>query len=132
MLSQQHTSVATVSVEEDDHLGYYDDGVKRTLTDDQIAMFRHSEIQTLLRERRHRQEAADEEFDDNRVDIAPETPLGPSEASPKSPIKQPSDEGPKRYRKAKKRKKMENKPWTSRRHAREQDEVMQDHVELEY
>jgi hypothetical protein len=33
-------------------LGYYADGVKRTLTDEQIAMFRHSEIQTLLRERR--------------------------------------------------------------------------------
>lgn len=35
--------------EEDDGLGYYPDGVKRTLTDEQIAMFRHSEIQTLRR-----------------------------------------------------------------------------------
>ena len=41
---------------DDDGLGYYPDGVKRTLTDDQIAMFRHSEIQTLLRERRRRRE----------------------------------------------------------------------------
>lgn len=40
----------------DDDLGYYPDGVKRTLTDDQIAMFRHSEIQTLLRERRRKRE----------------------------------------------------------------------------
>jgi hypothetical protein len=43
--------------EEDDGLGYYDDGVKRTLTDEQIAMFRHSEIQALLRERRYAEEA---------------------------------------------------------------------------
>ncbi|ROW07795.1 hypothetical protein VMCG_03586 [Cytospora schulzeri] len=37
--------------EEDDGLGYYPDGVKRTLTDEQIAMFRHSEIQALLKSR---------------------------------------------------------------------------------
>ena len=36
---------------EEDDLGYYPDGVKRTLTDDQIAMFRHSEIYSILRER---------------------------------------------------------------------------------
>ena len=35
----------------DDNLGYYPDGVKRTLTDDQIAMFRHSEIYSIVRER---------------------------------------------------------------------------------
>ncbi|ROW14742.1 hypothetical protein VPNG_03685 [Cytospora leucostoma] len=33
--------------DDDDGLGYYSDGVKRTLTDEQIAMFRHSEIQAL-------------------------------------------------------------------------------------
>lgn len=38
--------------DEDDGLGYYPDGVKRKLTDEQIAIFRHSEVQTLLRERR--------------------------------------------------------------------------------
>ncbi len=41
---------------EDDHLGYYPDGVKRTLTHDQIAMFRHSEIYAILRERQVRKE----------------------------------------------------------------------------
>ncbi|KAI5258625.1 hypothetical protein E4T42_00368 [Aureobasidium subglaciale] len=46
---------------DDDDLGYYHDGVKRTLTDDQIAMFRHSEIQTLLRERRRRRENTESE-----------------------------------------------------------------------
>ena len=42
---------------EADDLGYYPDGVKRTLTDEQIAIFRHSEIQAILRERRHKAEA---------------------------------------------------------------------------
>jgi hypothetical protein len=46
--------------EEDDGLGYYDDGVKRTLTDEQIAIFRHSEIEALRRERRHAEEAKED------------------------------------------------------------------------
>lgn len=44
---------------DDDGLGYYEDGVKRTLTDEQIAIFRHTEIQTILRERRQRLEAGE-------------------------------------------------------------------------
>jgi hypothetical protein len=39
---------------EDDELGYYADGTKRTLTDDEIAIFRHSEIQQLIRAQRDR------------------------------------------------------------------------------
>lgn len=35
--------------EDEDGLGYYPDGVKRTLTDEQIDMFRHSETQALRR-----------------------------------------------------------------------------------
>lgn len=31
-----------------DDLGYYPDGVKRTLTDEQIMMFRHSEVHRLM------------------------------------------------------------------------------------
>ena len=45
----------TLESEEDD-LGYYPDGNKRTLTDDQIAMFRHSEIFAILRERQVQKE----------------------------------------------------------------------------
>lgn len=45
--------------EEDDALGYYPDGVKRTLTDEQIAMFRHSEIQTVIRKRRNKEQVDD-------------------------------------------------------------------------
>lgn len=37
--------------EDEDGLGYYADGVKRTLTDEQVAMFRHSETQALQRAR---------------------------------------------------------------------------------
>ncbi|CAD6589035.1 MAG: hypothetical protein ASARMPREDX12_003572 [Alectoria sarmentosa] len=44
-----------LEVEHDD-LGYYLDGAKRTLTDDQIAMFRHSEIYSIVRERQVRKE----------------------------------------------------------------------------
>ncbi|KAG0639710.1 hypothetical protein HOY80DRAFT_65816 [Tuber brumale] len=39
-------------VEEEDGLGYYPDGTKRTLTSAQVAMFRFSEVQSLLRRRR--------------------------------------------------------------------------------
>ncbi|KAI1314289.1 hypothetical protein F5Y03DRAFT_7303 [Xylaria venustula] len=38
--------------EEDDELGYYPDGAKRTLTDEQIAIFRHSELEALRRAER--------------------------------------------------------------------------------
>ncbi|OCL02344.1 hypothetical protein AOQ84DRAFT_393026 [Glonium stellatum] len=41
---------------DDDALGYYDDGVKRTLTDGQIAIFRHSETQAIIREIRQEKE----------------------------------------------------------------------------
>ncbi|EMC95169.1 hypothetical protein BAUCODRAFT_123637 [Baudoinia panamericana UAMH 10762] len=41
---------------EDDNLGWYEDGTKRTLTDAQIAMFRHSELQQMLREREIRRD----------------------------------------------------------------------------
>jgi Protein of unknown function (DUF3807) len=46
--------------EEEDELGYYPDGVKRTLTDEQIRMFRHSEIQRLLSERRQARNRKDD------------------------------------------------------------------------
>jgi len=35
--------------EYDDYLGYYPDGTERTLTDEQIAIFRHSEVQKMIR-----------------------------------------------------------------------------------
>ena len=43
----------------DDGLGYYSDGVKRTLTDEQVAMFRHSEIYAIQRARQVAKENGD-------------------------------------------------------------------------
>ncbi|KAI4730804.1 hypothetical protein E4T49_01158 [Aureobasidium sp. EXF-10728] len=51
------TQVQVEETIDDDNLGYYPDGVKRTLTNAQIAIFRHSEIQLLLRERRRNRES---------------------------------------------------------------------------
>jgi hypothetical protein len=45
--------------EEEGGLGYYDDGTPRTLTDEQIAMFRHSEIQAIIRKRRQQRDNAE-------------------------------------------------------------------------
>ena len=41
-------------------LGYYEDGNMRTLTEEQIKMFRHSEIHRLLSERRQKQRREEE------------------------------------------------------------------------
>ena len=57
---------------EDDDLGYYPDGVKRTLTDDQIAMFRHSEIYSILRERQVRKENLEAEGGEESESIIPQ------------------------------------------------------------
>lgn len=53
--------------EDDDGLGYYLDGVKRTLTDDQIAMFRHSEIQALIKEKEAQAAENEEEHSTGRT-----------------------------------------------------------------
>lgn len=69
----------TEDAEEEDGLGYYEDGVKRTLTDAQIAIFRHSEIQTLLRERRHATEAAGDAGEGREQTREPAADKGESE-----------------------------------------------------
>lgn len=48
----------------EEQLGFYEDGTERTLTDEQIAMFRHSEIQRLIRRHQIGLENAD---DDNAM-----------------------------------------------------------------
>lgn len=78
--------------EEDEGLGYYPDGKKRTLTDAQIAMFRHSEIQSILRERRLRREdgevsedrsaAASPPVDAGRPNVACSLPTTPETTTP--------------------------------------------------
>lgn len=60
------------SYDQDDNLGYYKDGTKRTLTHEQIQIFRHSEIHALLREReRLREEEAEEQSDAEEIQHKP-------------------------------------------------------------
>ncbi|KAL8922182.1 MAG: hypothetical protein Q9172_003684 [Xanthocarpia lactea] len=61
-------------VAEENDLGYYPDGVKRTLTDEQIAMFRHSEIYSLLRKRQLRMENGEMDEDSSISPINSEAP----------------------------------------------------------
>ncbi|KAJ4372399.1 hypothetical protein N0V83_004173 [Neocucurbitaria cava] len=55
---------------DDGGLGFYFDGVERTLDDEDVAWFRRSEIQTILRRRRQRREDGEVSEDDG----APATP----------------------------------------------------------
>lgn len=77
---------------EDDGLGYYPNGVKRTLTDEQIAMFRHSEIQALLRERRHAGENKETPARDNDQEAGVEE--GELEDDQDTPVAEPELERP--------------------------------------
>ncbi|KAF2436497.1 hypothetical protein EJ08DRAFT_674392 [Tothia fuscella] len=54
--------------EEDDGLGYYPDGNKRTLTDEQVAIFRHSEIERMVRDS-ETSPAAEEPTKDEELDV---------------------------------------------------------------
>ncbi|KAF8865327.1 hypothetical protein BDZ45DRAFT_736438 [Acephala macrosclerotiorum] len=78
--------------EEDDGLGYYEDGTKRTLTDEQIAIFRHSEIQALMRERRRAAEAKEEQV---KLEPSPPIigPIQPRKRSSDLEVKVKSEEG---------------------------------------
>jgi hypothetical protein len=62
--------------EEEEDLGYYEDGVKRTLSDEQVKIFRHSEIHSLLRERQRlrEEEEENEEEEEDEEGEAMETP----------------------------------------------------------
>ena len=73
--------------EDDDGLGYYPDGVKRTLTDEQIAIFRHSEIHALLRERelvlQDETREDDAQTREDRISSPSSNPEGDQSTSPK-------------------------------------------------
>jgi hypothetical protein len=75
--------------EEDDGLGYYPDGTKRTLTDEQIAMFRHSEIHATLRKRQLRKENG--ELSEGELDPASPAPNAASPASTDSMLRTEAD-----------------------------------------
>ena len=75
---------------DDDGLGWYEDGVKRTLTDEQIEMFRHTEIEQLMRKRRlEADEMAEEDDDDDYYEPPEPAEFGLSNAygpEPQSPV----------------------------------------------
>jgi hypothetical protein len=84
--------------EADDGLGYYPDGTKRTLTDEQIAMFRHSEIQAILRKRRLQKENGESSdckspTEKSSLDVASLTQEGSSHATANMPQAQLKEEG---------------------------------------
>jgi len=70
--------------DENDDLGYYPDGNKRTLTDNQVAIFRDSEIYSILRERQVRRENREADGDERS-----ESEISNTEAA-EAPL--PSDE----------------------------------------
>ena len=117
---------------QDDDLGYYSDGIKRTLTDDQIAMFRHSEIQRLLQQRRAAREEEAEAAED--VQAKGDSPIQVElddqqqrSGAPKNPALDPVQKKSKfDYSKEPEERK---KP---RRRAREADDVKAEEVELDY
>ncbi|KAI1137176.1 hypothetical protein F5Y05DRAFT_80630 [Hypoxylon sp. FL0543] len=90
--------------EEDDGLGYYPDGVKRTLTDEQIEIFRHSELEALrrveakaakLREESAALLQAAKDEDASQLNLGSEaalSPMVPSESYVHNKIKQEEDE----------------------------------------
>lgn len=64
--------------EEEGALGYYPDGAKRTLTDEQIKMFRHSEIQEILRKTRLEEDGDETESELGHARAEQEAPNSPS------------------------------------------------------
>lgn len=73
----------------EDGLGWYEDGVKRTLTDEQIEMFRHTELEELIKKRRLEAEVIEEysenDEDDEYEPTIPDVPLAPGPAT-QSPV----------------------------------------------
>ncbi|KAL6837663.1 hypothetical protein V8C40DRAFT_260646 [Trichoderma camerunense] len=71
--SEAHLYEEWEEEEEDDGLGYYEDGVKRTLTDEQIAIFRHSELRELRKQQEKQSQSKAElprDASANETDVA--------------------------------------------------------------
>ncbi|KAL6715980.1 hypothetical protein ACLMJK_006942 [Lecanora helva] len=151
-----HTELEEDTFEEEDDLGHYPDGNKRTLTDDQIAMFRHSEIYAILRERqiqRENDEANGNEetsalYDRTKTKSATEEAEPPLEEESVDQVHGNNDEKEdtnhehheiisKALPTGKKKRKRNNadhgdRPFTSRRMARELDSAMAGDCVLDY
>ncbi|KAM0440975.1 hypothetical protein ACHAPT_000279 [Fusarium lateritium] len=92
--------------EEDDGLGYYPDGVKRTLTDEQIEIFRHSELEALRKKQAKQSDTKTVASSDEPMDLSDDSPAPaqPEAASSTLPTsfqsnkKRKKKKGPKRAR----------------------------------
>jgi hypothetical protein len=71
--------------DEEDELGWYPDGTKRTLTDAEIAILRHSEIQAILRKRRLAREIGNLSEEGEAASESPRTAASPVPA-PTDPV----------------------------------------------
>ncbi|KAI5210652.1 hypothetical protein E4T39_00169 [Aureobasidium subglaciale] len=124
---------------DDDDLGYYPDGVKRTLTDDQIAMFRHSEIQTLLRERRRRRENTGTESNHDKPSGSTKpvggpdvNPVGDGDRQRSASTSESQGLGKRKWQRFIERSKTNPEHLTHRRIARELDEQKASSIDLMY
>ncbi len=128
---------------EDDALGYYPDGTQRTLTAEQISMFRHSEIQGILKERRRMNEMSSQspEAEEQEQHRSAEVKIESSVVPPKevSPAPEPYRGQNAKQPNSRKRKRVKNdsgrhsdEEFTPRRIAREQDEQKAVSIELDY
>ena len=115
------------SAEEDYGLGHYPDGTKRTLTDDEIAILRHSEIEAMLRKKRNQQANPDSQ-DENESEFNKVT----SEAQRNSAKSLSVESNPVDRHKPEDFQSEEQPGLTHRRIARELDEVKVTSVELDY
>ncbi|VUC37762.1 unnamed protein product [Clonostachys rosea] len=88
-----------------DDLGYYEDGVKRTLTDEQIEIFRHSELQELRRQRKKQENKRKEAPSPLRNDLAEN-----QEGSISQPLPSTAGSRNKKKKKGTKRQPAEPKP----------------------
>jgi hypothetical protein len=81
--------------QDDDGLGYYPDGVKRTLTDEQIEIFRHSELEGIRREQEKKDKRKVEDDEEEQVaDIPADRMPAGSQSSKKA--KRSNKPGPRR------------------------------------
>ena len=152
--STQYEEVHNSESEDRDGLGYYPDGNKRTLTDDQIAMFRHSEIYAILRERQIQKENAEADGDEE-VNIPSVTPKKASESAVPFEVEEEAEHATASHNgehrhlsehyqadaktlSATKNKRKRNsaddggRPYTSRRVARELDSAVDENCVLDY
>ncbi|TLD34215.1 hypothetical protein PspLS_01409 [Pyricularia sp. CBS 133598] len=88
----------------DDGLGYYFDGVKRTLTDEQIEIFRHSELEAERRKAEKARDREDGEIEDDQAAALTEitsVPSGETDAKTKKKKKKKGGKGKNRRQEVK-------------------------------